>query len=78
VTEPGGALEGALQLAGRICANAPVAVRQSLQLIEACAATEDSAWALTDEAMAVVMGSEDAREGRTAFLERRPPQWTGR
>jgi enoyl-CoA hydratase/carnithine racemase len=78
VTEPGGALDGALALAGRICANAPVAVRQSLQLIEACAAAEDSAWPLTDEAMAVVMASEDAREGRAAFLEHRPPQWRGR
>jgi enoyl-CoA hydratase/carnithine racemase len=78
VTEPGGALHGALHLAERICANAPVAVRQSLQLIERCAVGEDSAWVLTDEAMAVVMASEDAREGRAAFLEHRPPQWRGR
>jgi enoyl-CoA hydratase/carnithine racemase len=78
VTEPGGALDGAVRLAERICANAPVAVRQSLQLIDAATVTEDGAWALTDDAMAVVMASEDAREGRAAFLEHRPPEWRGR
>jgi enoyl-CoA hydratase len=77
VTEPGGALEGALELAERICANAPVAVRQSLQLIAACGASEDAAWPLSDQAMAAVMASEDAGEGRAAFLEHRPPQWRG-
>jgi enoyl-CoA hydratase len=78
VTEPGGALDEAVRLAERICANAPVAVRQSLQLLEACTATAEGAWSLTDAAMAVVMGSQDAREGRAAFLEHRPPQWSGR
>jgi enoyl-CoA hydratase len=78
LTEPGAALDGALELAERICANAPVAVRQSLQLLEACAVDEDASWPLTDEAMSVVMVSEDAREGRRAFLEHRAPQWRGR
>lgn len=77
VTEPGGALLGALALAERICANAPVAVRQSLQLIAACGASDDTAWLLSDQAMAAVMASDDAREGRTAFLEHRPPEWRG-
>jgi enoyl-CoA hydratase len=77
VTAPGGALDGALDLAERICANAPVAVRQSLRLLEACAAPEDDAWPLTDDAMAAVMASEDAREGIAAFRQRRPPTWTG-
>ncbi len=78
VTEPGEALAGALDLAERICANSPVAVRESLRLISDCADSEDSAWPLTDEAMAVVMASEDAREGLAAFLEHRPPEWRGR
>jgi enoyl-CoA hydratase/carnithine racemase len=78
VTEPGAALERAMALAQRICANAPVAVSQSLQLMAAAAGSEDGAWSLTDTAMGVVMASEDAREGRAAFLEHRPPTWQGR
>jgi enoyl-CoA hydratase len=78
VTAPGAALDGALDLARRICANAPVAVRQSLQLIAATGPGEDDAWTLADRAMAAVMASEDAGEGRAAFLEKRPPEWRGR
>ncbi|MGH9017858.1 MAG: enoyl-CoA hydratase-related protein, partial [Acidimicrobiales bacterium] len=52
ITEPGAALDGAMALAARICANSPVAVRQSLQLLEACATDEEAAWPLTDRAMA--------------------------
>jgi enoyl-CoA hydratase/carnithine racemase len=78
VTEPGEALAGALALAERICANSPVAVRESLRLIADCSVSEDPAWPLTDEAMAAVMASEDAREGLAAFFERRPPEWRGR
>jgi enoyl-CoA hydratase/carnithine racemase len=78
VTEPGGALDGALALAERICANAPVAVRQSLALLADSGQSEETAWPLSDRAMAAVMASEDAAEGRQAFLEKRPPQWSGR
>jgi len=31
-----------------------------------------------DDAMRVVMGSEDLKEGLTAFIEKRPPSWKGR
>ena len=78
VAEPGEALAGALQLAERICANSPVAVRRSLQFMGDCAGPEDEAWPLTEKAMAVVMASDDAREGLAAFREHRPPEWRGR
>jgi enoyl-CoA hydratase len=77
--EPGEALEKARELAGRIEANAPVAVRASRQVVLS-AMTEDEAtgWRLSGEAMALAMGSEDLKEGLVAFIEKRPPVWTGR
>ena len=42
--------------------------------------TEDEAtgWRLSSQAMARAMGSEDFKEGLTAFIEKRPPAWIGR
>jgi enoyl-CoA hydratase len=77
--EPGAALATARELASRIEANAPVAVRASRRVILA-AATEDekAGWRLSAEAMAEAMSSEDMKEGLTAFIEKRPPSWGGR
>jgi enoyl-CoA hydratase len=79
LTEPGEALPAAIELAARICANGPVAVRESMAVLDAVVAGEDPvAWALSDSARATIFRSADASEGRNAFLERRPPIWTGR
>jgi len=77
--EPGQALDKAKELAARIEANAPVAVRESRKVVYS-AMTEDEAtgWRLSGEAFAVAIGSEDSKEGLTAFIEKRPPRWTGR
>jgi enoyl-CoA hydratase len=77
--EPGQALDKARELAARIEANAPVAVRESRKVVYA-AMTEDEAigWRLSGEAFAVAIGSEDSKEGLTAFIEKRPPRWAGR
>jgi enoyl-CoA hydratase len=77
--EPGQALDQAKELARRIEANAPVAVRASRRVIYA-AMTEDEAagWRLSQEAFAEAMRSEDMREGLNAFIEKRPPNWAGR
>ncbi len=77
--EPGEALDKARELAARIEANAPVAVRASRHvLISVMTEDEDTGWRLSAEAMARAMGSQDSREGLVAFIEKRPPQWTGR
>ncbi|HEY2302252.1 MAG TPA: crotonase/enoyl-CoA hydratase family protein [Acidimicrobiales bacterium] len=77
--EPGHALETAKELARQIEANAPVAVRASRRVILA-AMTEDenTGWRLSGEAMAEAMASEDMKEGLTAFIEKRPPNWAGK
>jgi enoyl-CoA hydratase/carnithine racemase len=79
ITEPGQALDGALALAERICVNAPVSVRQSLWALEQVnTLTDTQGWESTTEATRVVRGTDDFREGRTAFFEKRPPNWSGR
>ena len=77
--EPGDALDVATALAEQICANAPVAVRESRRVVlEATHAPDEVGWKLSAEGMAAAMRSDDFREGLTAFIEKRPPQWQGR
>ncbi len=79
VTEPGGALAGALALAERICRNSPVAVQACLGAMQAILGADDaSGWERTGAAQRIVTSSDDAREGVRSFLEKRPPRWTGR
>jgi enoyl-CoA hydratase len=79
LTEPGGALDGARALAARITANAPVAVRATRAVVSASALADDAtAWKLSEQAMMTAVGSADFNEGLTAFIEKRPPLWTGR
>ncbi|WP_166350137.1 crotonase/enoyl-CoA hydratase family protein [Phytoactinopolyspora limicola] len=76
--EPGKARDAAIELARRIAAAAPLAVRTAKQVV-----TEAYRWPRGEEFARQrpfvdrVRGSRDAREGSQAFLERRDPIWTG-
>lgn len=79
LTEPGQALVGALDLAERICLNSPTAVAQTRKAVETAISSADSlGWQATEDAHRAVLASDDAREGLRAFLDKRPPLWTGR
>lgn len=79
LTAPGGALDGARELAARIGANGPLAVRASKQVIVSSPDWSSAEmWERQGEILGPVLSSEDAREGAAAFAEKRAPVWKGR
>lgn len=76
--EPGDALTTAVELAERIAANAPLAVRLTKQIVHAAPHWGvDETHARQQALLAQVMSSADAHEGASAFAEKRAPRWTG-
>jgi enoyl-CoA hydratase/carnithine racemase len=79
VAAAGTALDVAVELAKTIAGNAPIAVRESKALLHRTAhssAWNSDVWELNGKAMTRVFGSDDAREGSTAFAEKRKPDWS--
>lgn len=68
-----------LAVAQRIAGNAPLSVELSRWVADASWGQDDAgSWAVSDRASDILLTSEDADEGRQAFLEKRPPVWKGR
>jgi enoyl-CoA hydratase len=79
VVADGQALGKALEIADAIAANGPVAVRAILRVIrDTEGMPENEAFALEARLGLAVFGSEDAREGPRAFLEKRRPEFRDR
>ncbi|MER5670791.1 MULTISPECIES: enoyl-CoA hydratase-related protein [Pseudonocardia] len=79
LVEPGGAEAAALALAAAVCENSPLAVSVSLRALERVVSEPDErGWNATEIASAAIDRSADKTEGIAAFLEKRPPRWTGR
>lgn len=75
----GQVMPAALDLARRVCANAPIAVRESLAVARRAAdLSEEELWAVSGKASSLVRTTEDFQEGPRAFVEKRAPRWVGR
>ena len=71
-------LDAAVALAERIARNGPLGLRATKELVRTASTNLDKARARAAELQPMVFGSEDAKEGATAFIEKRDPVWKGR
>jgi enoyl-CoA hydratase len=74
----GQALGSAIELAQRIAANGPLAVRVAKQVIsDSPGWPQSEIWQRQNRLLEQVISSADAREGALAFAEKRQPKWSG-
>ena len=82
VVPAGQALDVALELAHEIAANAPLSVQSSKRVAYGAGpegrTDETEFWKLSDREIRALLRSEDAKEGPTAFAEKRAPVWKAR
>ncbi len=79
VEAAGQVMDKAMEIAEKIAANGPIAVRAIRKSARACLGLpEKDALRLESELSAPVFRTEDAREGPRAFMEKRPPRYEGR
>jgi enoyl-CoA hydratase len=78
VVAPGAVLDAGIAMAERIARNGPLALQATQELVRLAVTDADAAWARQAEWQPKVFGSDDAKEGATAFIEKREPVWRGR
>jgi len=79
VVAPDQVMPKALEIAERICAAAPLAVWASRKVVLASAfETDENLITMTNAEFGAIMASEDTKEGLTAFIEKRLPNWKAR
>ena len=77
VTPPEELLGLARKLAGKIVKNSPVAISYAIKAVNAGFSSKKPGFQAEIEAFGRCFGTEDFREGTTAFLEKRTPEFPG-
>jgi len=78
LAEPGSSVDVALGLAADLAKNGPLALAASKRILqEQFDWSSEEMWERQREIAGPVMASADAREGASAFKEKRDPVWTG-
>jgi enoyl-CoA hydratase len=79
LVEPGATVDAALELAAQIGKNGPLALIASKQILQQQFDwTSAEMWDKQGEIVGPLFNSEDAKEGASAFKEKREPVWKGR
>jgi enoyl-CoA hydratase/carnithine racemase len=78
VVPPSDVLDAGIAMAERVARNGPLGLAATKELVRLAVYDIEAAWKKQDEWQPKVFGSEDAREGATAFIEKREPVWKGR
>ena len=79
MTNPGQALDQAIELARRICENGPLAVQTAKSVVnQGLDFPSDKMFDMQRPLIDHIFRSDDAKEGSTAFAEKRKPVWTGK
>ncbi|WP_236791971.1 enoyl-CoA hydratase-related protein [Amycolatopsis sp. GM8] len=79
VVPPEALASTARELADAVCVGAPLAIAGTLAISQTIErGLEASAWDVNDAQVRGIRATEDAKEGATAFGEKRAPQWSGR
>jgi enoyl-CoA hydratase len=78
LADDGAAVDAALELATQIARNGPLALAATKEVLQRARDWDQAAfWQRQGEITGPVFGSSDAREGATAFAEKRDPVWSG-